>query len=62
MFAFYIDLIYMAVYRNAFIMQIWYNMFTHCINFKDYKSATIIVSFYCCDGLELKYRQYTYVT
>jgi hypothetical protein len=45
MFAFYTDLIYTAVYKNAFTMQIW-NVFTHWMNFKDYKSAAIIVSFY----------------
>jgi hypothetical protein len=36
-------------------------MFTRCINFKDYKPAAIIVSFYSCDRLELKYRQNIYV-
>jgi hypothetical protein len=46
------DLIYTAVYRYGFIMQIG-KVFTRCINFKDYKSAAIIASFYSCDRLEL---------
>jgi hypothetical protein len=50
-------LIYTAVYRYALIMKIGNYVFTRCINFKDYKSAAIIVSFYSCDRLELKYSQ-----
>jgi hypothetical protein len=55
------DLTYTAVYRYAFSMQIGKYVFTCCINFKDYKSAAIIVSFYSCNILELKYRQNIYV-
>jgi len=55
------DLIYTAVYRYAFIMKIGNYVFTRYINSKDYKSAAIIVSFYFCDRLELKYTQNIYV-
>jgi hypothetical protein len=47
------DLNCTAVYIYAFIMQIGNYVFTRCINFKDYKSAAIIVSFYSCDRIEL---------
>lgn len=48
MLAFNVELIYRTVCRNAFIMQIENCVFTDCINFKYYKSTTV-VSFYSCE-------------
>lgn len=59
MFTIYMDLIHTAVYRCVFIIGNY--VFTRCINSKDQISAAIIVSFYSCDRLELKYRQNSYV-